>query len=792
MKLREKIFIIICIGISISAIILFIFCLPRPLFDDHYSTVVLDRNNELVGVKISDDGQWRFPEVENVSNKFKICITVFEDKRFFIHPGIDPVALLRAIKQNVKRSKVVSGGSTITMQTIRLMRKGKARTLSEKFIEAFMALRLELGYSKNEILNLYASHAPFGGNIVGVEAASWRYFGRSPEQLTWAENAMLAVLPNSPAMIHTAKNRDKLKLKRDRLLHKLYEQKYISGIELELSLEEEIPEHPKPYPMNAYHLVNRVAKGNCNSGNKIKTTIDLNLQKQANEIIDRFNKQYVQNGINNIACLILEVETGNTVVYIGNGEFNSDIPEKAVDMITANRSTGSILKPFLYAASLSSGDILPRSLLKDIPTKMGGFSPENFDRSFDGAVHADEALVRSLNIPFVYMLRDYGIFKFIYILNSLGLRSVNKSSDHYGLSLILGGAESNLWDISGAYASMARSLKNFHRRDSRYDLSDYREPDYLFEDGRENISSKIKETNFLSAASIWYTFEAMTSVNRPEQEKQWESFSSRQRVAWKTGTSFGFKDAWSIGVTPDYVVGIWVGNATGEGKPDIVGLKVAAPVLFRILNILPEYKQWFEMPYDELINTKVCSKSGCLANPDCDVVDSIWIPSSGINSNPCPYHRTINLDQTESMIVNSTCYPVAEMIKRPWFVLPPAMEIYYRSKNPWYRVLPPVMEGCEDYSRDVSKEIMELIYPNQLSRVYIPVDLQGDTLPAVFKVVHKDEDSMIYWYIDDKYAGSTIDYHELGLKLPAGSYTLNLMDNNGNKLSRKFYVVSKL
>ncbi len=771
-------------------LVLFIFSLPKPLFDDPYSTVILDRNGELLGVKIAPDGQWRFPETVEVSDKFETCITTFEDKRFYYHPGIDPVSMLRAIKQNISSRRIVSGGSTLSMQVIRLSRKGQSRTVFEKAIEAILALRLELGYSKKEILSLYASHAPFGGNVVGIEAAAWRYFGRSPSELSWAENAMLAVLPNSPAIIHTGKNRDLLKTKRDNLLRKLYANGKITKTELELAIDEEIPEHPLPYPMYSYHLVNRAASEFSSATYKIQTSIDLSLQKQANEIVNMYNQRYLRNNINNIACLVIEVETGNAVIYTGNGDINSDIPEKAVDMITANRSTGSILKPFLFSAMLSAGEILPKTLLKDIPTKMGSFSPENFDREYTGAVPANEALARSLNIPFVYLLKDYGIMRFLYILRALGLNTINKSSEHYGLSLILGGAESNLWDICAAYASMARSLKHFNESESRYNTGDYHSAGYLKNKIPDNGSSSVKETGLLSAASIWFTFEAMSSLNRPGQEKQWQTFSSKQKVSWKTGTSFGFKDAWSVAVTPDYVVGIWVGNATGEGRSGITGIKVAAPVLFDILNILPNYKSWFEIPYDEMVYAEVCNRSGHIAGPYCVEKDSAWIPAAGINSDACPYDKIINLDAGGTYRVNSDCYPVDMMQQQSWFVLPPTMEAYYRISNSWYRTLPPFMEDCSDKSFKPG-EIMELIYPSQLSRVYIPVDLSGDTLPAVFKAAHRDDNSTIYWYIDTKYYGSTKDFHEMGFKLPPGKYSLTLMDDKGNKISKDFVVVSK-
>jgi penicillin-binding protein 1C len=673
------------------------------------------------------------------------------------------------------------------MQTIRIARKGKERTYYQKIIEVILAFRLELSYSKKEILQLYASHAPFGGNTVGIEAAAWRYFERSPEQLSWAENAMLAVLPNSPSLINTAKNREILKEKRDFLLKKLYTKNIISEEEYELAILEPIPEHPNPYPMHAYHLVNRAAKEFPNNNSKIETTIDINLQKQINEIVNIYNQRYKANHIYNIACLVLEVESGKTLAYVGNADINSETPEKAIDMIKANRSSGSILKPFLYAAALSAGEILPKTLLRDTPLRIGSFSPENFDKSFNGAVPASEALARSLNIPFVLLLKEYGIAKFIYVLKSLGLKSVNKSSEHYGLSLILGGAETSLWDICSAYASMARSLKNYNKYQSKYSKSDYHEASYI-KNAELNEQEDLRDWSFLSASSIWFTFEAMSSVNRPAEEKQWRTFSSKQKISWKTGTSFGFKDAWSVAVTPDYVVGVWVGNASGEGRNGITGLRVAAPVLFDIINILPSYKNWFEIPYDDMILAPVCKQSGYLAGENCCDIDSVWISTRGINTNICPYHQKIYLDQSETFRVNSDCYPVNLMKEKSYFILPPSMEAYFINSNYWYQSLPPFLEDCSQ-QLNVSEQI-ELIYPTNLSRVLIPIEMTGDTLQAIFKVSHRNPETKVYWYIDEKYYGFTKDFHEMGFKLKPGNYTLNLMDENGYKISKKFKVIS--
>lgn len=785
---KAKIFLIISILIWLTLILVFIFSLPSTLFTDPYSTAVYDKNHQLLGVKIAEDGQWRFPETKNISSKFEACILNFEDQRFYYHFGIDPISLIRAIKQNSSSKKIVSGGSTISMQTIRISRKGKSRTYYQKIIETILAFRLELSYSKKEILQLYASHAPFGGNTVGIEAAAWRYFSRSAEQLSWAENAMLAVLPNSPTLINTAKNREILKEKRDFLLKKLFSKNIISNEEYELAILEPIPEHPNPYPMHAYHLVNRAAKEIPNKNSKIETSIDINLQIQINEIANNYNQRYKTNQINNIACLVLDVESGNALAYVANADINSATPEKAIDMIKAKRSTGSILKPFLYAASLSAGEILPKTLLKDTPLRIGSFSPENYDKTFDGAVSADEALARSLNIPFAILLKDYGIGKFIYILKSLGLKSINKSSEHYGLSLILGGAEASLWDISSAYASMARSLKNFNKYQSKYSNSDYHEANYI-KNSKSNEHQDLRDWSFLSASAIWFSLEAMSSVNRPGDEKQWQTFSSKQKISWKTGTSFGFKDAWSIAVTPDYVVGVWVGNATGEGRNGITGLRLAAPVLFDIINVLPAYKNWFEQPYDDMILANICKQSGHLAGENCCDTVSTWIPANGINTEICPYHQKIYLDQSENFRVNSDCYPVDMMKQKSYFVLPPIVETYFINSNHWYQSLPPFLDDCLQSQQNLSEQI-ELIYPTNLSRVLIPIELSGDTLQAIFKLSHRNPETKVYWYIGEKYYGFTKDFHEMGFKLEPGSYTLNIMDENGYKISKKFKVIS--
>ena len=383
-------------------LIVYLFCLPRKLFEVSYSTVVTDRHGELLGARIARDGQWRFPPVDTVPEKFARCIIAFEDNYYPYHFGVNPLAIARAFKQNIEARRIVSGGSTITMQTIRLSR-GEKRTVVEKVIEIILATRIECRYSKTEILSLYASHAPFGGNVVGLDAAAWRYFGHSSKDLSWAEAATLAVLPNSPSMIHLAKNRPALREKRNQLLKRLHAKKVIDDIDYDLAISENLPSEPMPLPQTAPHLVTRFYKQN--EGKHSISSIDKQLQLQVESILDRWHTSFMRSDIRNIAAIVIDVHTNEVLAYCGNVKFEERTSSNQVDIIRAPRSTGSILKPFLYYVALQEGLILPNTLFPDIPLNINGFVPQNFNMQYDGAVPVSKVISRSLNIPSVYLLR---------------------------------------------------------------------------------------------------------------------------------------------------------------------------------------------------------------------------------------------------------------------------------------------------------------------------------------------------------------------------------------------------
>ena len=751
-------------------VIAYIFCLPRQLFHVPYSTVVTDRNGELLGARIASDGQWRFPPRTTTPEKVKQCLITFEDRHFYHHWGVNPVSTGRAAYQNLKNKRIVSGGSTLTMQTIRLARN-KSRTFGEKFIEMILATRLEFRASKEKILSMYVSHAPFGGNVVGLDAAAWRYFGHSAEELSWAEAAMLAVLPNAPAMIHLSKSRQSLLNKRNRLLKQLYGRKIIDSSTYELAISEPLPDEPHPLPQIAPHLVSRFYQER--NGKYSVSTIDRGIQTQIENAAERWSNEFNRSDIRNLAILVIDIQTNQVVAYCGNVNFKRKQSGNQVDVIQAPRSTGSILKPFLYYAMLQEGSLLPHTLLPDIPININGFTPQNFSLQFEGAVPASEALARSLNIPAVTMLQKYGAPKFHTFLRQIGLKTINRPASHYGLSLILGGAEATLWDVTNTYAYMGRSLLQLPQTECSLLLSD--------SENSEAVTSA-KTTDIFQPGAVWQTFNALTEVNRPE-EIDWKSIPSMHPIAWKTGTSHGFRDAWAVGVTPHYAIGVWVGNATGEGKPGLVGARTAGPVLFDIFSLLPP-TQWFKRPGNVFVKTEVCRKSGHLKGRFCEETDTLLILPAGLKTEACPYHHLVTLSADETHRIYENCANLEPTIQKSWFTLPPVWEWYYKQHHPEYSPLPPFKPGCgED-----ALQPMQFIYPPMNARIVLPKQMDGSPGYMTAELAHGNPATTIFWHLDNTYLTQTQDFHKISLQPTPGKHSLTAVDSAGNTVTTTFYI----
>ncbi len=744
-------------------------CLPVARIDRPTSTILLDRDGRLLGARIAADEQWRFPATTQTPERFAEALIAAEDKRFRRHPGVDPLAVARAMKLNLAEGRVVSGASTLTMQVIRISRDNPARTLPEKALEAALALRLEASASKDEILAMYAHNAPFGGNTVGVEAASWRYFGRSAADLSWAEAATLAALPNSPGLIHPGRNRDALKLRRDHILATLHDHGVISRTDLDLALLEPLPGEPLPIRRLAPHLLAH-ARQTAPDTWRFETTLDADLQERATEIVWRHHERLMGLGVANAAVLMVHLPTGEVRAWVGNvPDFTAD-QGNHVDVVTAPRSTGSLLKPFLYAAMLESGELLPDQLISDVPMRIGGFAPENFDHDYQGALPASAALARSRNVPAAWMLKEHGVERFYTRLTALGMTTLHRPAEDYGLSLILGGAEGTLWDLVSMYRTLGYSVD--HDSDEPMPAVHWLAGDTTTAPQR------------VDPAAAWFTVEALLEVNRPGVHGAWRSFDSSRRIAWKTGTSMGFRDGLAIGVSPQWAIGVWVGNADGEGRPELTGYTAAAPVLFDLFDMV-DTGGWFSEPYESTVSVALCAHSGMRAGPDCTDTVTASIPRAGLRGQACGYCQRIHVHDGQR--VHAQCSEALQPVS--WFVLPPAEEWFYQRRHSDYRKLPQWAAGCTPPEED--RPPLSCVSPRAGATIDVPVELDGQRGRVVFEAAHRQPAATIHWHLDDRYVASTQTLHQVSLSPEPGEHRLTLVDEDGARVSRSFTVVAR-
>ena len=761
---------LLIVGSLILGLFLLFLCIPVPKFDDPYSTVLTARDGELLGARIADDGQWRFPATNQYSDKYFACVLEYEDQQFFRHSGFNPVAFIEALVENIKAGRVVRGGSTISMQVVRLARKNKPRTYKEKLLEVILALRLEMRYSKQSILNLYAAHAPFGGNVVGIDAAAWRYFHTTPDRLTWSEAATLAVLPNAPAMIHPGRSRERLLEKRNALLLRMTQPGFyrtrkcsfpvLNKDDYELALMEQLPDKPYEMPMLAYHYMMKEERSH--KGEHIHSDLDASLQNTVMDIMSRHYQINRMNGIENAAVFVVNYLTGEQLAYVGNNMAANDAA--MVDMVRAQRSTGSILKPFLFAAMLDEGTLLPTMLLPDVPMSLSGYTPKNYSGQYWGAVPANVALQHSLNAPFVHLLKQYGHQKFHALLKRLGISGIVFESDHYGLSLIVGGAEASLYDLVNAYAAMGKKLAAA-----------------VNEDFTEHVADAVSP---FSVDAIAITFDVMKGLTRPSSQIGWSGFSSSKQVAWKTGTSFGFRDAWAIGLTDQYVIGVWVGNSDGEGRPGLTGVGAAAPLLFDVAGVLKD-SYTYPSSTPSAVEVEVCSVSGYPDTEHCPSTVKVRMPNVELKVGVCPFHKKIFLDSTRQYQVLPDCYPVDQKCYETYFVLPPVMEWFYRRHSARYRPLPALYPSCATAHPD---DVMEFVYPKSDARVTIPIGIRGDRQQVVFEIAHRNPKKTIYWTLNDVFLGTTRLNHQMPIDVEKGEYHLRCVDEDGVELNRKIEV----
>lgn len=734
---------------------------PVVSVDAPVGALLLDREGRVLAARIADDEQWRLPSAGAVPDRFATALIVQEDRRFRAHPGVDPGSIAVAAWQNLRAGRVVRGGSTLTMQTVRIARGNPPRTLSEKAVEAVLALRLDAARSKDAILRTYADHAPFGGNVVGLTAASWRWFGRPPGALSWAEAATLAVLPNQPGLVHPGRDPAVLRAKRDRLLEALHGLGHLDAAALALAKAEPVPHGVRPFPRRAGHRLDRVA-----DGQRVVSTLDRDTQARVEEVLAAQHPRLLGEGIRGLSAVVIDVPTGAVRAWVGNAA-PPEVPGSWVDVVTARRSTGSTLKPFLYEAMLASGELLPTQRVPDLPLRFGAFAPENFDHRYVGALPADRALARSRNVPAVWMLRRHGVDRFHARLRDLGLASLDRGPDHYGLTLVVGGAEATLLELTGAYRQLALAADGVG------------EAPAVHWTGAAPTVAVVPEPG-----AAFATVEALQAVVRPGVDDTLGRFATGRRVAWKTGTSMGFRDGWAVGTTPTVAVGVWAGNPDGEGRDGLTGFQAAAPAFFAVLQAVagPEV---FEAP-PELVAVDVCADSGERAGPDCPHVETRRVPVGALEAGGCTRCRRVHcVDEACTARAHAACTD-GDLHATPWFVLPPAQAAGYARQHPGYRPLPPWAPGCAPPEEDVP---FAWVSPRADARFVVPVDLDGGRSEVVFEVAHTDPDAVLHWHLDGAYLRSTERLHQVGVQPGAGRHELVVVDDAGHRLARGVEVV---
>lgn len=751
--------------LAVMAVLTFAFyrLLPEPLFSSPYAYALFDREGRLLSARLAADEQWRFPPPDSLPAPLVQCILRFEDQRFFKHPGVDLLAVGRALHQNWQAQRIVSGASTLSMQVIRLSRSRVGQSFLDKGWEMLLALRLEMRYSKEEILRLYAGHAPYGGNVVGVEAAAWRYFQRPLHQLSWSEYALLAVLPNAPGLMHPGKSRTQLRQKRDRLLEKLVHDQLIDSATYALSLLEPVPEIVYELPRLADHALAYLIQNN--DAHRFHSSLSEPLQQSVQQQIDRFLLPLQAAGIQNAAALVVDLPTNEVRAYVGNSRLPRT-PSPFVDMVQAGRSSGSILKPFLYAKAFENGILHPQMLMRDLPVRIDGFSPQNFDGEYYGLVRADAALAQSLNVPAVLLLQAYGLGRFHRDLQQWKMRLIQKPAEHYGLSLILGGGEVCLWDLAQAYAQETRALLD------------------VAPTSMHLLASELPLTTsppLLHKGAWWMVSEALTQGDRPELHSHWKSFANSRRIAWKTGTSQGFRDAWAVGYDGRHLIAVWVGNAYGEGRTGLTGTMVAAPLMFGLFEQLPRGQTWSK-PDGDLHEEMLCQVSGKRAGPYCPArpTEVLW----GVQlEESCGQHQPILLDAAGNRVLRDCGTP--PFTDSNYFAISPLEAYYLKRPLDGMWPSPAWSEGCVNHEEDQ----MAFVYPDKRTDLLIPINLLGEREQVLLKAAHNRSQAVVYWHLDDEYLGATQAPHEWRVPLSSGEHRLVIVDDRGASKSMVFKAV---
>ncbi|MEZ5008502.1 MAG: penicillin-binding protein 1C [Chitinophagales bacterium] len=718
-----------------------------------YSKVVLDKNDHFLHAYLSDDDKWRlYTEIDEITPELIQAIRVKEDRFFFYHPGINPIAIARAAFNNVRKGYRTSGASTITMQVARLQNP-KSRSISSKLMEMINAFQLEWHYSKKEILQMYINLLPYGGNIEGIKSASLLYYNKFPQHLSLSEIALLSVIPNNPEKYKVGRDTEDLKNKRDQLLKFLKKRKTFGREMIDDALLQEVTAKRKSFPKFAPHFSNYVI--NHAKENNIHTTLNKQYQAQVEELSQAYNKQLKYKNIHNLSVLVIDNKNRSVLAYLGSQNFNDAKNAGQVDGTNALRSPGSTLKPLIYALAFDEGLYTPKSVVSDLPINFDGYEPENYDEEYRGRVTIENALANSLNVPAVKVLKDLSVEAFTNSLSAANFKWINQQKDQLGLSLALGGCGVTLQELTALYAAFANEGQWA--------------PLQIFKDEPLTMEQQI-----ISEGASYMLYEILTQITRPDLPNEFANAKNLPKVAWKTGTSYGRRDAWSIGYNNNITVGVWVGNFSGEGVPELSGAEIATPLMINIFNALDYDKNdaGYKMP-KSLALRYICEVSGKVPNDYCNnqILD-YFIPevSSLIR---CDHLKKVWVNETYTESYCSYCLTNEAVIEKEYPNLPGDLITFYDKQNTTYTKIPPHNPNCSHLFAD---------HPPQITQPSIGATYYLDTAAneqVLLKADAHNDVKEIFWYVNNTLVGSCATDEKFFIALPKGNIEITCTDDKG-------------
>lgn len=718
-----------------------------------YSPIVLSAEGTPMMAYLSSDDKWRLCiEEEEMTENLRKAFLLKEDRYFYYHPGFNPVSLVRAGIQNMTGGQRVSGASTITMQLVRLL-EPRERTYLSKLVEIIRAMQLEWHYSKDEILRHYLNMVPYGGNTEGVKSASFLYFQCLPAQLSPAQIATLSVVPNRPSSWKLRPNNGALLQARNRWLHYYASRNWINEETLLLALQEPLAIERKEWQVCAPHLCRRLV--NTHGEPVIRTHIRYTVQQKSEALVRQHIERLKSLRITNAAVVIIDNRTGKVISYIGSADFNDKGSQGEVDGVKALRSPGSALKPFVYAMAIEKGLLTPELTLYDVPVNIGGYTPENYDLKYSGAVSARNALARSLNIPAVKLLQEVGKGDFFQKMGQAGMAQLKKDGPHLGLSAILGGCGVRLEELTQAYYCLA----NYgHYSSLRYVATD----------------SGLLGFQWIKPEAAYLVNNILTGLSRPDFPQDWQLGKSVPRIAWKTGTSYGRRDAWSIGFNDAFTVGVWVGNFNNEGVPALNGADIATPLLFQLFDALEDKgKAHWLIPPKGIFLREVCTETGQIPGEHClNKRSDYFLP--GISRHiPCACRREFAVDEKETMVYCNSCMPSGGFHHKAYRVYTPEHLRYFEEQKIHYEALPPHNPLC---TRVFQEEGPRIISPTDKAEYLIEKEEESKlALTAEVEAGVK----VVYWYMNDRYLGPAKAGESFFCLVPAGDVKISCTDDKG-------------